>query len=447
MKIFGTDGIRAVIGESLLNPDFILKLGYAVGNVLVEKKRGPIIIGKDTRISGYMIESALEAGLSAAGTEIILTGPLSTPAISCLVTRHDAAGAFVISASHNPYEYNGIKIFNAMGEKLSEEDETKIEDLIHNFRNTNIPCVTTKRLGKALRLTDAANHYTRYLISCLGHKVNLDSMKIVFDGANGSAYSIGPSLLQNLGADVVTVGCSPDGLNINDKCGALYPETMKQVADKTSADIAFAMDGDADRITMYCKGNIYDGDDILYILAQHEHLKGNLIQGVVGTELSNYGLELALKKLSLLFHRSKVGDKNVYKEMKERNLMLGGEPSGHIILRNYSKTGDGLLAAIKILEMMQVTGKSIAEFMVGMTKYPNRSKNILCKSHKEAIDIAQHSKVTKYTKDKCAKNGLPRIIVRPSGTENLLRIYVEAEHIADANNSLLEMESLIKNDT
>ena len=447
MIYFGTDGIRGIIGESNLNPDFILRLGYAVGQVLFSRKRGPVIIGKDTRISGYMIESALEAGLSAAGVEILLTGPLSTPAVSCLVSRHDASAAFVISASHNPYNYNGIKIFNSKGEKLSIDDENEIESILDTLHNDTLPCVETNKLGKARRLNDAVSHYHQFLNSCLESKTSFSSLKIVFDGAHGSAYALGPSFLRGLGADVSTLGCSPDGLNINRNCGALYPEALKNKVDKTKADIGISLDGDADRLILYSKGRMYDGDEILYVLSYFHYLQKSKLIGVVGTELSNRGLEIGLNSIGIKFSRAKVGDKNIYHELKNKNWLLGGEPSGHIILRDFLPTGDGLLAAIKVIEAMLVTNKDLAELCKEYVYFPSHTANIKIDPPTSINKIIQSDKVKEYLADvKRDENALPRIVLRASGTESVLRIHAEASTELEASKIVDQLEKLLINE-
>ncbi|MDI9347260.1 MAG: phosphoglucosamine mutase [Methylacidiphilales bacterium] len=428
MKVFGTDGIRGIIGEALLNPRFILNLGYAVGKVLYEQKRGPIIVGKDTRISGYMIESALEAGLSAAGVGIILTGPLPTPAIASLVTRHDAAGAFVISASHNTYEYNGLKIFNSSGEKLTQVNELEIESILETLETEPMYCVQSHKLGKAQRLTDAANHYIRYLISCVKHDLDLEKMKIVFDGANGAGYFVGPSLLRQLGAEVISINCGPDGLNINSNCGSTHPNQIKEMVLKTKADLGICLDGDGDRLVVVANNEIYNGDKILYLIAKSMKIRNLPIDGIVGTELSNGALPIALSKYGIEFTRSSVGDKHVYELLKSNNWQLGGEPSGHIIFREFANTGDGLLSALKVLEAIKFSNKTISELLEDYNSLPNLSTNITINSIDQVENILNSSQFKQFIQqlNSDTKN-YQRVIVRKSGTENLLRVFVESE--------------------
>ena len=426
MKYFGTDGIRGIIGQSILSPQFVINLGFAVGTVLIEKKNGPIIIGKDTRISGYMLESALEAGLSAAGVDIILTGPLPTPAIACLVSRNDAAGAFVISASHNSYDYNGIKIFNAMGEKLSSEVEQEIEAQLTLLDEKGINCVSSRQLGKAVRQTTAANQYIRYLTSCLHHRINLEGIKIVFDGAHGASYFIGPTLFRQLGAEVVTIGCNPDGLNINKDCGTIHQHAIKEKVDKTNADIGVALDGDGDRVTLYHRNQFYQGDKILYLIAKFYKENNLPLEGIVGTVLSNSGLEASLLQLGISFDRSAVGDKHVYNLLKKRQWDIGGEPSGHLIFRQHANTGDGLLAALKVLELMVSFSSNLDHYMQDYIEYPHQSLDLPVQSRPAVQKRITEQPVIAYL-DSCNAEKGTTAIVRLSGTEDILRIYVEAE--------------------
>lgn len=397
-----------------------MKLGWAAGRVLAKKGNGPVLVGKDTRISGYMFESALEAGLSAAGVDIRLLGPMPTPGIAYLTKNTRAQAGIVISASHNPYYDNGIKFFSSNGTKLPDEVEMEIESEL------NLPLQTVKSssLGKARRITDAPRRYIEFCKSKLQNNVDFNGLRIVVDCANGATYHIAPKVFEELGAEVIVHAANPDGININDKCGATSPAGLQTLVKEARADLGIALDGDGDRLIMVDQqGNIIDGDDILYVISQLETHKLN--GAVVGTVMSNLGLEHAINKLQLNFLRAAVGDRYVMELLLKENLVLGGETSGHIINLDRTTTGDGIIAALQVLETMAITGKKLSELTSGITKYPQIMRNIRLK---EKIDITRIDAINNAIKD--AENELGdsgRVVLRTSGTEPLVRVMVEGE--------------------
>ncbi len=397
-----------------------MKLGWAAGRVLAKKGNGPVLVGKDTRISGYMFESALEAGLSAAGVDIRLLGPMPTPGIAYLTKNTRAQAGIVISASHNPYHDNGIKFFSSSGTKLPDEVEMEIESEL----NLPLQSVKSSHLGKARRITDAPRRYIEFCKSKLQNNVDFNGLRIVVDCANGATYHIAPKVFEELGAEVITHAANPDGLNINDKCGATSPAGLQTIVKNARADLGIALDGDGDRLIMVDQqGNIIDGDDILYVISQLETHKLN--GAVVGTVMSNLGLEHAINKLQLNFLRAAVGDRYVMELLLKENLVLGGETSGHIINLDRTTTGDGIIAALQVLETMAVTGKKLSELTSGITKYPQIMRNIRLK---EKIDITRIDSINNAIKD--AENELGdsgRVVLRTSGTEPLVRVMVEGE--------------------
>ena len=431
-KYFGTDGIRGSVGEGLITPDFIMKLGWAAGRVLAKTGSGPVLIGKDTRISGYMFESALEAGLSAAGVDIRLLGPMPTPGIAFLTRNTRARGGIVISASHNPYYDNGIKFFAADGTKLPDEVELEIEREMDQPMQT----VYSRHLGKALRINDASRRYIEFCKSRILSNVDLKGMKLVVDCAHGAAYNIAPTVFEELGARVISIGALPDGLNINEECGATKPEMLRDSVLENQADAGIALDGDGDRLIMVdSKGNIIDGDEILYIIARarREHING----GVVGTQMSNLGLEQAIGELGLDFHRSKVGDRYVMELLLEKQLTLGGESSGHIINLDLSTTGDGIISALQILEEMSLSGHGLCELKQPMNKYPQRLNNIRLEGR---VDLGHYPEINDIVREAVAEmNGKGRVLLRPSGTEPLIRVMVEGEDAEQVENLVLSL--------
>ena len=441
-KYFGTDGIRGSVGEGLITPDFIMKLGWAAGRVLAKTGSGPVLIGKDTRISGYMFESALEAGLSAAGVDIRLLGPMPTPGIAFLTRNTRARGGIVISASHNPYYDNGIKFFAADGTKLPDEVELEIEREMDQPMQT----VHSRHLGKALRMNDASRRYIEFCKSRILSNVDLKGMKLVVDCAHGAAYNIAPTVFEELGARVISIGALPDGLNINEECGATKPEMLRDSVLENQADAGIALDGDGDRLIMVdSKGNIIDGDEILYIIARarREHING----GVVGTQMSNLGLEQAIGELGLDFHRSKVGDRYVMELLLEKQLTLGGESSGHIINLDLSTTGDGIISALQILEEMSLSGHGLCELKQPMNKYPQRLNNIRLEGR---VDLGHYPEINDIVREAVAEmNGKGRVLLRPSGTEPLIRVMVEGEDAEQVENLVLSLtrkvEEILRN--
>lgn len=423
-KYFGTDGIRGKVGESLLTPEFVMKLGWAAGKVLTGHGDSRILIGKDTRISGYMFESALEAGLSAAGVDIDLLGPMPTPAIAYLTQTLRAAGGIVISASHNPYYDNGIKFLSQMGTKLPDEVEEAIESLLEQ----PMDCVESAKLGKASRLDDARGRYIEFCKSKFPSAKTLSGLKIVVDCANGATYQIAPKVFAELGAEVVAMGVKPDGVNINLECGATKPESMAAKVLDSKADLGIALDGDGDRVIMVDHtGAIVDGDEILFILARHQLMQETLASGVVGTLMSNIGLELALRELDIVFKRAKVGDRYVMQMLEQEGWTLGGETSGHIICLDKTSSGDGIIAALQVLTCIVNTRKSLYELKQGMRKYPQTMINVPLSN---GIDPCEHKVVKKAVTDaENVLNGQGRVLLRLSGTEPLLRVMVEGRDV------------------
>lgn len=419
-KYFGTDGIRGQVGLSHVNPELILKLGWAVGRVLVNGKRKKVIIGKDTRISGYMLESALEAGLSAAGIDVDLLGPMPTPAIAYLTQTLRANAGIVISASHNLFEDNGIKFFSADGSKLPDAVELAIEAEMEKPLQT----VSSAMLGKARRIHDAPGRYIEFCKSTFPIRTRLSGLKIVVDCANGATYHIAPNVFSELGADVISMGDKPDGFNINDRCGSTSPEAIKQLVLQSGADLGIALDGDGDRLILIDSvGNIVDGDQILYIIAKDRHEQGHLHGGVVGTLMSNYGLEKAIDTLGVPFLRTKVGDRYVLETLKEKDWKIGGESSGHIVCLDKTTTGDGIIAALQVLASMVRQEKPLEQLTEGIHLLPQTLINIKTEN---AELLAENPKVIEMVSDLSKQlRGEGRVLLRPSGTEPLLRVMVE----------------------
>lgn len=436
-KYFGTDGIRGRVGESLINPEFVMKLGWAAGKVLAGRGTNKVLIGKDTRISGYMLESALEAGLSAAGINIGLLGPMPTPAIAYLTKTFRSEAGIVISASHNPYYDNGIKFFSADGMKLEDDIEIAIESQM----DKPMECVASEKLGRVVRIADAAGRYIEFCKGNFPSALSLKGLKIVVDCANGATFHIAPNVLSELGAEVIEIGTQPDGLNINRKVGATSMKAITESVIKNKADLGFALDGDGDRLMLVDhKGNVIDGDQIVYIIARDALKSGRLQGGVVGTVMSNLGLEVALDGLGVPFARSKVGDRYVMELLKKKGWTIGGEGSGHVLNLSAASTGDGIVAGLQVLAAMLSADVTLNELSRGMTKYPQTLINV------------RFSEGTKPLEDKYVKQAViaaektlgnsGRVLLRKSGTEPLVRVMVEAndaqdsitwaEHIADA---------------
>jgi phosphoglucosamine mutase len=423
-KYFGTDGIRGTVGTSPITPDFMLKLGWAAGRVFARKggARNAIIIGKDTRISGYMFEAALEAGVTAAGVDISLTGPMPTPAIAYLTQTLRAQAGIVISASHNSFEDNGIKFFAGDGTKLPDEIEYAIEQELEK----DVTTVAPQLLGKARRVTDAAGRYIEFCKSTIGSSLKLTGLKIVLDCAHGSTYHIAPSVFTELGASVVSIGVNPDGLNINAQRGSTSPQELAATVKAEKADLGIAFDGDGDRVIMVDhNGEVVDGDEILYIIARDRRRQSIDFGGVVGTSMSNLGLELALDALDVPFVRTSVGDRYVMKEMLHRGWNLGGESSGHIICLDQTSTGDGIISSLQAMAAIIHSGQTLADLKSKMRKMPQSMVNVRVGT---AVDLATNAKVRSAVVDvekELGKTG--RVLLRPSGTEPVVRVMVEGE--------------------
>jgi phosphoglucosamine mutase len=419
-KYFGTDGIRGRVGSSPITAEFILKLGWAVGKVLSRQGYGKVLIGKDTRISGYMFESVLEAGLSAAGVDIHLLGPMPTPGIAYLTRTFRAQAGIVISASHNPYYDNGIKFFSAQGSKLPDEMEIAIEEQLEKPMTT----VDSADLGKAVRIDDAPGRYIEFCKSTVSSDVSLSGLKIVVDCANGAAYHIAPSVFRELGADVIEIGVEPNGLNINLDCGATHPEVLQRHVIATKADLGIALDGDGDRVIMVDnEGVILDGDELLFIIAKSRNELNKLSGGVIGTVMSNLGLEHALQEMGIDFARVPVGDRHIISELMKRNWHLGGEPSGHIICLEATTTGDGIITALQVLSAMRHQQKTLAEIKLGLHKYPQILVNVKVNPDSNLADTQRIQEMLRYVEEQLGNKG--RVLLRRSGTEQLVRVMVE----------------------
>ena len=419
-KYFGTDGIRGEVGRPPITTDFFLKLGWAAGRVLAGGRRGKIVIGKDTRISGYMFESALEAGLTAAGVDAVLLGPMPTPAVAYMTRTLRATAGIVISASHNPYSDNGIKFFSEDGGKLSDGVELAIEAAIDSPMQT----VRSIDIGKAVRIDDAAGRYIEFCKSTVPPDLTLRGLRIIVDCAHGATYHIAPSVFSELGAEVVAIGCEPSGLNINDGFGPMAPNALRDAVRERRADLGIAFDGDGDRLMMVdSHGEIVDGDELLFIIAEDRHACGLLSGPVVGTAMTNRGLEVALHSLGIDLHRAKVGDRYVMELMREHESLIGGESSGHIICLDRTTTGDGIVSALQVLHALARSGRTLGEARQGMSKYPQTLRNIRLTNR---IDLDSNGVLRDAVAS--AKAGLGtdgRVLVRLSGTEPLVRIMVE----------------------
>ncbi|MCC8463004.1 phosphoglucosamine mutase [Photorhabdus bodei] len=421
-KYFGTDGIRGKVGDSPITPDFVLKLGWAAGKVLARHGSRKIIIGKDTRISGYMLESSLEAGLAAAGLSASFTGPMPTPAVAYLTRTFRAEAGIVISASHNPYYDNGIKFFSIDGTKLPDD----VEEAIEAEMGKPLTCVESAELGRANRIVDAAGRYIEFCKGTFPSEQSLNGLKIVLDCANGATYHIAPNVLRELGADVVTIGCEPNGININEKCGATDVRLLQQRVVEEKADVGLAFDGDGDRVIMVDHlGQKVDGDQILYIIAREALRQGQLRGGVVGTLMSNMGLELALKQLGIPFLRTKVGDRYVLEKLQEEGWRLGAENSGHVILLDKTTTGDGIVAGLQILSAMVRNHMSLHDLCSGMKLLPQVLVNVRFSGSHDPLKSESVMNTTKSVEAEL--NGRGRVLLRKSGTEPLIRVMVEGE--------------------
>jgi phosphoglucosamine mutase len=426
-KYFGTDGIRGTVGEPPITPDFVLRLGYAAGKVLARVgkagERRTVLIGKDTRISGYMLESSLEAGLCAAGVDVLLVGPMPTPAVAYLTRALRLSAGIVISASHNPFDDNGIKFFSGDGAKLADQVETAIE----NELARPLRCSTSAQLGKVRRIDDAAGRYIEFCKSTFPANLDLRGLKLVVDCAHGATYHIASHVFHELGADVVAIGNQPDGMNINAACGATHPQALRDAVKREHADLGIALDGDGDRLVMVdAKGGIYDGDQLLYVIASHRMREsGGLAGGVVGTLMTNLGMEHALARLQIPFARAKVGDRYVLEMMQQRGWVLGGENSGHIICLDQHTTGDGLVSALQVLRAMRSDKMTLARAAAAVKLYPQVLVNVRTQ---RKFDFGANRGVRQSVASATAALGANgRVLLRASGTEPLIRVMVEGK--------------------
>jgi phosphoglucosamine mutase len=424
-KYFGTDGVRGKVGSEPITPDFVMRLGYAAGKVLagVQRKgmeRPAVLIGKDTRISGYMLESALEAGLSAAGVDVLLVGPMPTPAVAYLTRALRLSAGIVVSASHNPYDDNGIKFFSGDGAKLPDATETAIERELAR----PLKCRVSSRLGKARRLDDAPGRYIEFCKSSFPSQLHLRGMRIVVDCAHGAAYHVAPHVFHELGADVETVGVSPDGFNINDGVGATSPQALQVAVKHHQADLGIALDGDGDRLIMMDgAGRTYDGDQLLYVIARHRNQQGELRGGVAGTLMTNLAFEHALARLKIPFARAKVGDRYVLELLLQRRWQLGGENSGHIVCLDKHTTGDGIVSALQVLRALIETGTTLTKAAGALELYPQLLVNVEVKKHNHPLSSPAVKRALKEAE--AALDGGGRVLLRPSGTEPVIRVMVE----------------------
>jgi len=427
-RYFGTDGIRGRVGDPPITVDFLLKLGWAAGRALARdaEERPTVVIGKDTRISGYLFESALEAGFSAAGMDIVLLGPMPTPAVAHLTRSLGAVAGVVISASHNPYEDNGVKFFSGEGEKLPDELQDRIEAVL----SEELDQVPPHRLGKARRIEDASGRYIEYCKSTVPYGTHFDGLKLVVDCANGATYRIAPSVFAELGAEVIPIHDRPDGLNINRQCGSTHPDSLARRVLEEQADLGVAFDGDGDRVVLVDhEGQVVDGDQILFVLAADRRKQGVFQGGVVGTVMSNFGLEEAFREMEIPFERSAVGDRFVHQSLRERDWVLGGEASGHILCLDRAMTGCGIVSALQVIEVVARTRQSLKSLAAGMFKYPQVMINVPVEGGAGRA-LAEDAQVAEAVQDaeRClADQG--RVILRPSGTEPVVRVTVEGrEH-------------------
>lgn len=437
-KYFGTDGIRGRVGEYPITPDFALKLGWAIGSVLAKHGKKLVLVGKDTRISGYMFESALEAGLSAAGVDIRLLGPMPTPAIAYLTRTFKADAGIVISASHNPYYDNGIKFFSSEGTKLDDDIEHEIEAMM----DEPMVMVAPDALGKAKRITDAAGRYIEF---CKGtvFGLSLAGKRLVLDCANGATYHVAPSVFRELGAEVTVIHAEPDGLNINNQCGSTVPKSLQAKVIEIEADLGIAFDGDGDRVLMVDhKGELVDGDELLWVISRYYQESGLLHDsGIVGTLMTNMGLELALKQQKIPFVRAKVGDRYVVKQLKEHNWILGGEASGHLLCLDATTTGDGIVSALQVLQSVQAFEKRLHELKRGMKKMPQITENVVVRD-KAVVDDSQVQQAVAEAEAILAGRG--RVLLRPSGTEPKVRVMVEGEDYQQVEELAEKIAAVVK---
>ena len=446
-KLFGTDGIRGTVGQHPITPDVVLRLGHAVGRVLKAREPNPVVlIGKDTRISGYMLESALESGLNSAGVSVVLLGPVPTPAVAYLTRAQRASLGAVISASHNAYPDNGIKFFSATGAKLPDEWELAVEAMMAE----DPQWADSAHLGRARRLDDAAGRYIEFCKSTFSSHLSLRGMKIVVDAANGAAYQIAPKVFHELGAEVISIGCAPDGLNINDGVGATHPEALARTVLEQGADYGIALDGDADRLQMVdATGRLFNGDELLYLLAAdrlaHREAKGQArgpeLAGVVGTLMTNMAVELGIQRLGYEFVRAKVGDRYVLEELHRRGWILGGEGSGHLLMLDRHSTGDGLVSALQVLRACAASGRTVTEQLADVALFPQTLINVRLQPGQDWQSNQRLKDETQAVEAELADTG--RVLIRASGTEPLVRVMVEAQDGAVAQASAERLASAI----
>ena len=436
-KYFGTDGVRGIVGGDRINAEFALRLGYAAGRVLargaVSAGRPTVVIGKDTRISGYMLESALEAGLSAAGVDVMLAGPIPTPAVAYLTRAWRLAAGIVISASHNPHYDNGIKFFSGAGTKLPDETEAAIEALLEE----PLGCADSAGLGRARRISDAAGRYIEFCKSTFPNELDLQGLKIVVDAANGAAYHIAPHVFRELGAEVSVIGCEPDGFNINEKVGATHPETLAAAVAAHGADLGIALDGDADRLQMVdASGRLFNGDELLYAIVR-DRARAQPIQGVVGTLMTNFGFERRMRELGIPFERAKVGDRYVLEVLHQRGWLYGGESSGHLLCLDRHTTGDGIVAALQVLAAMKYADASLADLVSDLTLSSQKMVNVPLAP---GLDWQQHAGLQAAADAvRTALGDHGRVLIRASGTEPKLRLMVEADDEALAEEGVRKL--------
>jgi phosphoglucosamine mutase len=428
---FGTDGIRGTVGQPPITPDFVLRLAHAVGRVLKRTEERPtVLIGKDTRISGYMLESALESGFNSAGVDVVLLGPLPTPGVAYLTRAQRASLGVVISASHNPYPDNGIKFFSAQGTKLPDAWEEAVESALQD----QPVWADSASLGKAKRLDDAAGRYVEFCKSTFDHDLTLKGLTIVVDAAHGAAYHIAPLVFHELGAEVICIGCSPDGLNINDGVGATHPEALVRAVKANHADFGVALDGDADRLQLVdARGRLYNGDELLYLMVGDRLANGAKVAGVVGTLMTNMAVELAFKARGVEFVRTKVGDRYVLEELEKRGWLLGGEGSGHLLALDKHTTGDGLISALQVLKASARSGKGLAELLQDVVLFPQTLINVRLHPGQDWKNSAGLAAEIRRVESELAGSG--RVLIRASGTEPVLRVMVEAREEQQARDS------------
>jgi len=437
-KYFGTDGIRGRVGQHPITPEFCLRLGWAVGKVFSRARESHVLIGKDTRISGYMLESVLESGLASAGTHVSLLGPMPTPAVAYLTRTLRADAGIVISASHNPYQDNGIKFFDSRGDKLPDDVELEIEAQLE----ADMVCVDSDRLGKASRINDAAGRYIEFCKATVSRGFTLRGLRVVLDCANGATYHVAPGVFEELGASVHVIGNTPNGTNINAGCGSTHPDQLVGAVLERGADVGIAFDGDGDRVLMVdAKGEVLDGDQLLYIIARYRAAQGSLQGGVVGTVMSNFGLERALGAAGIAFCRANVGDRYVLERLKEQGWQLGGESSGHILCLDLATTGDAIVAALQALVPMMEGQQTLHELKQGMTKLPQVMINVAASNPRMQAVQPDLLAATARASEQLAGRG--RVLIRPSGTEPVVRVMVEGDAEAEVRSIAEGLAALV----